>query len=45
MGEAELLGVNIDKKLNFDSHVSYLCKKTSRQVTALSRLRHIVDAE
>ena len=36
-------GVNIDKKLNFDSHVSYLCKKTSRQVNSLSRLRHIAN--
>ena len=38
-----LLGVNIAKKLNFDSHVSYLCKNTSRQVNALSRLRHIAN--
>ena len=37
------VGVNIDKKLNFDSYVSYLCKKTSRQVNALSRLRHIAN--
>ena len=43
MDEVKLLGVNIDKKLNFDSHVSYLCKKTSRQVNALSRLRHIAN--
>ena len=43
MDEVKLFGVNIDKKLNFDSHVSYLCKKTSRQVNALSRLRHIAN--
>ena len=43
MDEVKLLGVNIDKKLNFDSHVYYLCKKTSRQVNALSRLRHIAN--
>ena len=43
MDEVKLLSVNIDKKLNFDIHISYLCKKTSRQVNALSRLRHIAN--
>ena len=45
MDEVKLLGVNIDTKLNFDSHVSYLCKKISRQVNALSRLRHIANED
>ena len=43
MDEVKFLGVNIEKRLNFDSHVSYLCKKTSRQVNAISCLRHIAN--
>ena len=35
----KLLGINIDSKLNFDSHISDLCKKASMQLKALNRLR------
>ena len=35
----KLLGVNIDSKLNFDSHMSDPCKKGSTQLNALNRLR------
>ena len=35
----KLLGINIDSKLNFDSHISDLCKKASMQLNALNRLR------
>ena len=34
----KLLGVNLDKNLTFNEHVSTLCKKTGNKVTALSRL-------
>ena len=34
----KLLGVTIDKKLTFNNHVSTLCNKTGKKVTALSRL-------
>ena len=35
----KLLGISIDSKLNFDSHISDLCKKASMQLNALNRLR------
>ena len=34
-----LLGVEIDNQLNFDNHVSTLCKKASSQLNAIGRLR------
>ena len=36
--EQKILGVIIENKLNFKSHMSELCKKTSQKVAALSRL-------
>ena len=36
--EEKILGVIIDNKLRFKSHVKNLCKKTSQKVWALSRL-------
>ena len=38
----KLLGINIDCKLNFDSHNSDLCKKTSMELNALNRLRAFI---
>ena len=35
----KLLGITIDSKLNFDSHISDLYKKASMQLNALNRLR------
>ena len=35
----KLLGINIDSKLNFDSHITDLCKKASMQLNALNRFR------
>ena len=34
----KLLGINFDHKLNFDKHLSELCKKASRKINALSRI-------
>ena len=34
----KLLGVTIDKKLNFSEHVSNLCQKASMKLHALSRV-------
>ena len=34
----KLLGMNIDSKLSFDAHVSSLCAKAGRKLTALTRL-------
>ena len=36
--EQKILGVIIDNKLNFKSHISELCKKASQKIAALSRL-------
>ena len=36
--EEKLLGVTIDKNLNFNSHLSILCKKAGHKVTALARV-------
>ena len=36
--EEMLLGVTIDKNLNFNSHLSKLCKKVGQNVTALFEL-------
>ena len=36
--EEKLLGVIIDKNLNFNSHLTTLCKKVSQKVTALARI-------
>ena len=40
--EEKLLGVTIDKKLKFDTHVKNMCKKASAKVTALSRLARVI---
>ena len=36
--EVLLLGVTLDFKLNFDKHISNLCKKASRQLNVLKRI-------
>ena len=35
----------IDKSLDFSSHIDYICKKTGKQVNALSRLCNVLDVE
>ena len=42
MGEIKLLGVQIDEKLNFTSHISELCTKASQKVGVLVRLRNLI---
>ena len=34
----KLLGIKVDHELNFNEHVSWLCKKASQKVNALSRI-------
>ena len=41
----KILGVTIDCHLSFATHVTDLCKKASRQVNALKRLRHYLPIE
>ena len=37
------MGIKIDSKLMFDSHVECLCKKASRKLSALSRVAYELD--
>ena len=36
--ETKLLGVTLDYKLNFDVHISIMCKKIGRQINVLKRI-------
>ena len=36
--EIKLLGVDIDYRLNFNSHIANICKKASRQLNVLKRI-------
>ena len=38
MNVKNLLGVKIDNKLNFESHLNNLCKKASSKIHALARI-------
>ena len=40
---AKLLGVHLDSKLNFDNHISKLCSKASRHISAISRVSKYLD--
>ena len=40
--QEKLLGLTIDKNLNFNEHLSNVCKNASKKVTALARLAKIV---
>ena len=44
-GYCKLLGITIDSKLNFKQHVQSMCKKTSNQVRAFSRIAPNLDYE
>ncbi len=40
--EEKLLGVTIDRSLSFEMHVTNICKKASRKLTAIARYsRHL----
>ena len=44
--EDKILGITIDNKLKFKSHVKNLCRKASQKIWALSRLtNHLNDSE
>ena len=38
----KLLGVTLDYKLNFDPHISNLCKKAAAQLNVLKRLKSFI---
>ena len=39
----KLLGIYIDYKLKFDTHVDTICKEAHKKLTALSRLRNCME--
>ena len=41
--EEKILGITIDNKLKFKSHVRNLCKKASKKIRALSRLTNYLN--
>ena len=41
----KLLGIYIDQQMNYSFHVKQLCLKTSRQLGALNRIRHILEPD
>ena len=41
--EVKLLGVTIDNRLNFDTHINNICKKANQKLSVLSRMRHILN--
>ena len=41
----KLLGINIDNKLDFNDHVSKICKKVSLKLHALARISHLMNAD
>ena len=43
--EVKLLGVTLDYQLQFDSHISDICKKASRQLNVLKRIGHMISKQ
>ena len=41
----KILGLTIDRNLNFDDHVFSLCKKAGRKLSALSRISNYMSFE
>ena len=41
----KLLGILLDSKLNFDSHITSLCKKAEQKVSALARINHYLTQD
>ena len=39
----KLLGVTIDNKLDFNEHVTNICKKASLELHALARISHLMN--
>ena len=38
-----VLGITVDRKLNFNDHVSQMCTKVGRQLYVLQRLKEYID--
>ena len=44
-GKETLLGITVDTKLSFRTHVQSLCRKTSQKLHDLSRISAIMDSK
>ena len=40
-----VLGIQIDKKLNFENHIKSLCSKASQKLGALQRISNLLDGQ
>lgn len=40
-----VLGIEIDSKLNFKIHIDDICNQTSKQINALKRIKHYLDKQ
>ena len=43
--EEKLLGIVLDSKLNFESHITSLCKKAGQKLSALARINHCLTPD
>ena len=41
--EETMLGIKIDRKLNFQNHINDLCRKASQKINALNRIASYID--
>jgi hypothetical protein len=41
----KMLGVQVDNKLNFDSHIKEICRKAGNQINALARLSRVLNID
>ena len=41
----KLLGILLDNKLNFDSHITSLCKKAGQKLSALARINYYLTQD
>ena len=43
--EEKLLGILLESELNFDSHITSLCKKAGQKLSALARISHSLSQD
>ena len=43
--EEKVLGISLDSKLNFDSHITSLCKKAGQILSAFARINHYLTLD
>ena len=41
--DEQLLGINIDRNLNFDTHITNICKKANAKLTAIARYSKLLN--